>query len=227
MLDRLEDASRRQRAFVADASHDLQSPLAAIRAEVETQLAGEVSSEAAPARRILAETSQMEALVQNLLYLARIDDGVVSPRSPVDLDDVVLEEVSRLKDATSIRLSADAVSGGPVLGNRADLGRAVRNVLENAVRHARSSVDLRLSAVDGVVRLDIADDGPGVAPSDRGRIFDRFYKADAARHRGVGGSGLGLPIARAIVEAHGGVLELADGEGGARFVLQLPLLLVG
>jgi signal transduction histidine kinase len=226
MLDRLEEASRRQRAFVADASHDLQSPLAAIRAEVETQLADEAPCGPAPAVRILAETRQMEALVQNLLYLARIDGGVVAGHSPVDLDDVVLEEVSRLQDSTPVRLGTEAVSGAPVLGNRADLGRAVRNLLENAVRHARSVVDLRLSAVDGVVRLDIADDGPGVAPTDRERIFDRFYKADAARERGVAGSGLGLPIARAIAEAHGGVLELADGDGGARFVLRLPLLRV-
>jgi signal transduction histidine kinase len=116
------------------------------------------------------------------------------------------------------------VSGAPVLGNRADLGRAVRNLLENAVRHARSSVDLQLTAVDGVVRLDVSDDGPGVAPNDRTRIFDRFFKADAARERGVTGSGLGLPIARAIVEAHGGVLELADVDRGARFEVRLPLL---
>lgn len=224
MLDRLEEASRRQRAFVADASHDLQSPLTAIRAEVETQRAGGIES--ARARRILEETGQMEALVQNLLYLARLDDGVGSPQSPVDLDDVVLEEASRLQDSTPIRLRTEAVSGGPVLGNRADLGRAVRNLLENAVRHARSSVELRLSAVDGDVRLEIADDGPGVAPADRARVFDRFYKADTARQRRTGGSGLGLPIARAIAEAHGGALELADGDGGARFVLRLPLLRV-
>jgi len=154
---------------------------------------------------------------------------VVSPQSPVDLDDVVLEEVSRLRDTTSVRLTTEAVSGGPVLGNRADLRRAVRNLLENAVRHARHSVDLRLSATDGVVRLVVADDGAGVPADDRARIFDRFYKADAARGRAVGGSGLGLPIARAIAEAHGGVLELADGdggEGGARFELRLPLLVV-
>jgi signal transduction histidine kinase len=227
MLDRLEDASRKQRAFVADASHDLQSPLAAIRAEVETQWFGETQGSGTPAGRILAEARQMEALVQNLLYLARVDDGVEAPHSPVDLDDVVLEEVRRLQSSVPIRLSTKAVSGAPVLGNRADLGRAVRNLLENAVRHARSSVDLRLTAVDGVVRLDVADDGPGVAQDDRTRIFDRFFKADAARERGVAGSGLGLPIARAIVEAHGGVLELADADAGARFELRLPLLEVG
>jgi len=226
MLDRLEDASRKQRAFVADASHDLQSPLAAVRAELETRLLDEAPNGSAAAGRILAETSQMEALVQNLLYLARVDDGVLSDHSPVDLDDVVLEEVSRLQASTPIRFATDAVSGGPVLGSRVDLARAVRNILENAVRHARSAVELRLSAVDGVVRLDIADDGPGVAPTERSRIFDRFYKVDAARERGARGSGLGLPIARAIAEAHDGSLELADGDGGARFVLRLPVLRV-
>jgi signal transduction histidine kinase len=116
------------------------------------------------------------------------------------------------------------VSGGPVLGSRVELARAVRNVLENGARHARSTIDVHLSADDGVVSLDVVDDGPGVPPADRGRIFDRFYKADTARQRGAAGSGLGLPIARAIVEAHGGVLELADTDGGARFVIRLPLL---
>ena len=226
MLDRLEEGNRRQRAFVADASHDLQSPLAAIRAEVETQLADDPATAAASLRRVLAETREMEALVQNLLYLARLDDGITSPPSPVDLDDIVLEEAARLRDTTEVRLSTERVSGGPVLGNRADLRRAVRNLLENAVRHARSSVDLRLSATDGLVRLVVADDGDGVPAADRERIFDRFYEADEARDRGAGGSGLGLPIARAIAEAHGGTLELADGDRGARFVLRLPLLMV-
>jgi signal transduction histidine kinase len=224
MLDRLEDASLRQRAFVADASHDLQSPLAAIRAELETQLADGPSGGSATARRVLAETSQMEALVQNLLYLARLDGDVLSQQSPVDLDDVVLEEVSRLRSTTGVRITTGSVSGGPVLGSRVELARAVRNVLENGARHARSTIDVHLSADDGVVSLDVVDDGPGVPPADRGRIFDRFYKADAARQRGAAGSGLGLPIARAIVEAHGGVLELADTDGGARFVIRLPLL---
>lgn len=226
MLDRLQEGSRRQRAFVADASHDLQSPLAAIRAEVETQLAEDPATAAALLRRVLAETREMEALVQNLLYLARLDDGIASPQSPVDLDDVVLEEAARLRDTTEVRLRTERVSGGPVLGNRADLRRAVRNLLENAVRHARASVDLRLSATDGVVHLVVADDGDGVPPADRERIFDRFYKADAARDRGAGGSGLGLPIARAIAEAHGGALELAEADRGARFELRLPLLVV-
>lgn len=224
MLDRLEDASLRQRAFVADASHDLQSPLAAIRAELETQLADDPSGGSPTARRVLAETSQMEALVQNLLYLARLDGDVLSQQSPIDLDDVVLEEVSRLRSTTGVRITTGSVSGGPVLGSRVELARAVRNVLENGARHARSTIDVRLSADDGVVSLDVVDDGPGVPPADRGRIFDRFYKADAARQRGAAGSGLGLPIARAIVEAHGGVLELADTDGGARFVIRLPLL---
>jgi signal transduction histidine kinase len=226
MLDRLEEGSRRQRAFVADASHDLQSPLTAIRAELETQVAEDPASWQVSVRRVLAETRHMEGLVQNLLYLARIEDGDISAQGPVDLDDVVLEEASRLRPSTSIRLSTDAVSGGPVLGNSADLRRLVRNVLENAVRHARSSVRVQLAASDHTVQLDIVDDGPGVAAADRARIFDRFYKADTSRDRGIGGSGLGLPIARAIAEAHGGTLTLANGDAGAAFRLRLPLLVV-
>ena len=223
MLDRLEDASRRQRAFVADASHDLQSPLAALRAELETAGPDPVAWRQA-VQRMLAETGEMEALVRNLLLLARLDEGDHGPFTPVDLDDVVREEVARLRPGTTVRLVTDEVSAGPVHGHRADLRRLVRNLLENAVRHAAASVRLRLFVQDATVHLEVHDDGPGVAPADRARIFDRFHKADTARARRQSGAGLGLAIARAVAQAHGGTLTLADADVGARFVLRLPVL---
>lgn len=218
MLDRLEDGSLRQRAFVADVSHELQSPLAAMRALLEVD--GDRPAE--ETRRLLAEVGDMEALVQNLLFLAREDAGATGPHALLDLDDLVLEEAARLRPGATVAVDTAGVSGAPVLGDAADLRRLVRNLLENAVRHARSTVRVGLTAgTDGVV-LDVRDDGGGVAAEDRDRIFDRFHKADPARRRGGSGSGLGLPIARAVAEAHGGTVALVAEPGGAHFRVRLP-----
>ncbi len=221
MLDRLEDASRRQRDFVADASHELQSPITALRTQLEVALEHPGDEWPELARRLLSDTDEMERLVRDLLFLARSSDDRLPASTWVDLDDVVLEEVARVRPGTSVVLDTQGVSAAPVTGDADELRRLVRNLLENAVRHARTAVHVRLSADPDGVRLEVADDGPGVDADDRDRIFDRFWTTDGARGRGSG-SGLGLAIARQIAMRHGGSLVLAADDPGARFVLVLP-----
>jgi signal transduction histidine kinase len=223
MLARLEDASRRQRDFIADASHDLQSPVTALRTQLEVSLATGEDDWPAAARRMLGDTDQMERLVRDLLFLARTTgDPAPRPRSLLDLDDVTLEEAARVRTRSDVRVDTSRVSAAPVRGDTDELRRLVRNLLENAVRHAASVVHLDLRAVDGVAVLDVADDGPGIAAEDRDRVFDRFFTADGARRRGSG-SGLGLAIARSVAVRHAGTLELVGDDGsGAHFRLTLP-----
>ena len=227
MLARLEAAQTRQRAFVADASHDLQSPLAAQRAQLEVALAhpGRTDS-AALGREILATTAQMERLVRDLLFLAAAEEGASGPRSvPLDLEDVALEEVSRARAGASVAIDTSRVSAAPALADRDHVQRIVRNLLDNALAHARTAVEVHASAEPEGARLDVVDDGPGIPEADRERVFDRFQRGDPARSRHTSGSGLGLAIARALAERNGGTLLLvdaADGPAGAHFVLRLP-----
>lgn len=225
MLDRLESASQRQREFVADASHELQSPLAAFRTELEVALTYPGSADwPAVASHLLCDSEQMERLVRDLLFLALERDNRPSREiSPLDLDDIVLQEAARSRSTAAVSLDTSNVSGAPVRGNRDELRRLVRNLVDNAVKHAKASVRLTASSDNLQSRLDVQDDGPGVPPEERDRVFDRFYRADASRSRASGGTGLGLAIARAIAERHHGSLELADSDGGAHFVLLLPV----
>ena len=119
---------------------------------------------------------------------------------------------------------ANGVSAAPVRGHREDLGRLVRNLLDNACAYAKGRVDVTLATADGRVELTVADDGPGVAPEDRPKIFDRFYRADPVRNPRTSGTGLGLAIAAAVAKAHGGSIEVTDGDPGARFVVSLPTM---
>jgi signal transduction histidine kinase len=223
MLERLQESSRRQRDFVADASHELQSPVTALRTQLEVAMARESNDWRETARLLLEDTDEMDRLVHDLLYLARTTDGVTLPRRDLlDLDDIVLEEIARLRGTTDVEIGAREVSAAPVTGDVDELRRLVRNLLENAVRHARSVVRVRLGATHGSVHLEVADDGPGVPPEDRERIFDRFVALHEARTRGSG-SGLGLAIARQVATRHGGTLQASDSDlGGARFRLLLP-----
>lgn len=223
MLERLESSNRRQRDFVADASHDLQSPLAAMRSQLEVALAHPETAEwEATAKDVLDDNTQMEGLVRDLLFLAREESAVDVPLpEPLDLDEIVLQEVARVRSTSNVSIETSGVSAAPVRGSRDSLRRLVRNLLENAAKHATTSVTVRTSCDAGEARLEVEDDGPGVAPEDRSRVFDRFYRADSARTSGQGGSGLGLAIARAVAESHDGSLRLDPGPG-ARFVLRLP-----
>ena len=221
MLERLEDSATRQRRFVADASHELQTPLAAARTDLEVALA---HPGAAPweetARALLEGNRQMERLVADLLFVARADEGrAETPRTPVDLHDVVLDEAARLGDP----IDTEGVEPAVVRGRREDLARAARNLLDNAVRHATSAVWVRVKDTDSEATLVVEDDGPGVPPADRERIFERFTRLDDARTRGAGGTGLGLAIVREIVHRHDGSVAVEDRPGGgARFVVRFP-----
>ncbi len=224
VLTRLEDAAVAQRRFVADAAHELRSPLAALRAQLEVhQRSGDPSRWAASAPRMLADTERLGRLVDDLLALARLDE---SPRprrrEPVDLDEVVFEQVRQLRQTDTVPIRTGAVSAGLVDGDPALLTRVVRNLLDNAARHAATAVDVSLSSVDGQVELAVADDGPGIPAADRLRVFRRFERLDAARARDRGGSGLGLAIVHDAVAVHGGTVEVQDNMPGARMTVWLP-----
>ncbi|MGH8973157.1 MAG: ATP-binding protein [Acidimicrobiia bacterium] len=225
MLDRLEGATERQRRFVGDASHELRSPLAALRADLEVALSGRDGEAewASTARRLLGDVERQEALVQDLLFLARADESTAA-RNPtlVDLDDLVLTEVSRLRLRAPVSVDISGVSGAPVRGHWEDLARVVRNLLENAVRYAASQVTVRLGVEDGWAVLSVEDDGPGIPTGERGRVFERFARVDSGRSRRMGGTGLGLAIAREVVVDHGGTVTIDDGGVGARLVVHLP-----
>ena len=224
MLDRLERSNERLQRFVADASHELRSPLTRIRTTVEVDLSAGDSDLDATCRSVLEETIVIQQLVDDLLFLARHDDPHALPRHrPVDLDVVVDAEVERLRDESGTILDMSEVSAGPVDADPSQMARLVRNLLNNAARHARDRVTIGVSQYDGLVRLVVDDDGPGVPDGDRERVFDRFTRLDDARAVSTGGTGLGLAIARDIAVAHGGTIRCETApQGGARFVVELP-----
>lgn len=228
MLDRLESSSRRQRQFVADASHELRSPVAAMRTELEVALLRpERADWTAVAAGVLEEETRLEALVDDLLLLAALDDGpapghgtTASPPGAVDLADVVATESRRARRVPVTVTAERAV----VAGDRRELARAVGNLLDNAARHATSTVAVTVAASGGRAVVHVDDDGPGIPPADRERVFDRFTRLEPARTRAGGGAGLGLALVRRIAERHGG--RAAAGEspaGGARLTVEVPL----
>jgi signal transduction histidine kinase len=225
MLGRVETATRRQQQFVADASHELRSPLTRVRAELEVDLAHpDRSDPAATHRSVLAETIALQRLVDDLLHLARHDAGALpARRDAVDLDDLVLREGDRLRASGDRRVDLHAVSAAQVIGDRDQLARAVRNVADNAARHASTTVTFALAEIDGTAVLTVADDGPGIPAPDRERVFERFARLDDARSAAAGGTGLGLAITREIVERHGGRVAIdPDWPVGTRLVIALP-----
>ena len=224
MLDRLQVSADRQQEFVADASHELQSPLASSRAQLEVGLAHAADTDwPTTAAEVLEENQRMERLVRDLLLLART--GPDSPHGgagPVDLDDLVLEEVRRLRERGRVTADIAGVSPARVTGHPEQLRRVVRNLLDNAERHADHAVLVELRNGAGRTELVVTDDGPGIAAADRERIFERFTRLDAGRARDDGGSGLGLAIAKQVVEAHGGTIRAEPARQGARLVVTLP-----
>ncbi|MFH5822712.1 ATP-binding protein [Georgenia sp. AZ-5] len=227
MLSRIQDAHERQRHFVSDASHELRSPLANEQAMVEVALARkdlrlwqEIGAD------LQVEQARMRDLVDDLLLLARLDGHVPLRQREVGLDEVVHEHASRLRRCGRLRVVVAPLPALRVHGDPAQLTRVVRNLTDNARRHAATTVTLELAADGGQAVLRVGDDGAGVLEDQRERIFDRLTRLDESRGRDHGGTGLGLPISRAIAEAHGGSLVLAPtGTGaGAVFELRLPLL---
>jgi signal transduction histidine kinase len=224
MLDRIEAASAAQRRFVADASHELRSPLATIHANADLLADAELAE--TPARsvaRIHAESGRMARLVDDLLLLARVDDHALRLRTTeVDLDDLVYAERERVAvERPDLRVDG-VVEPVRVAGDPDQLHRALRNLVDNAVRHARRSLFIALTAGSEHVEVLVGNDGPAIAAADRERIFGRFVRLDHSRSRQDGGAGLGLPIARDIVVAHGGTLAVDALEEGAMLRIQLP-----
>jgi signal transduction histidine kinase len=225
MLDRLERGHLRQRRFAADASHELRSPVATIRQHAEVALAHpERTGVTALARDVLAEDLRVQHLVEDLLLLSRVDEhSLLLHRSPVDLDDLVFAEAARLRAAQALRVDTRGVSAGRVLGNAGALRRVLRNLGENAARHARSRIAFTLADTGSEVVLTVDDDGPGIPVAERERVRERFIRLDDARDRDSGGSGLGLAIVDELVTAHGGTLRIEDAPGGgARLRLTFP-----
>ncbi|WP_082971419.1 ATP-binding protein [Mycobacterium sp. 852002-51971_SCH5477799-a] len=225
MLSRLEAGHRAQQRFVGDASHELRSPLTTIISGLEVAEAHPDLLDAELAiNTLLPEARRMHTLIEDLLLLARADEQTLLRRKEqVALDELAQAEVDRARRDTRcvihteirpVRLQADPVA----------MSRMIRNLIENAVRHAVSCAAIEVGGQDGTATLAVSDDGPGIAPADRSRVFERFVRLDTDRARAGGGAGLGLAIVAEVVAAHGGVVTIDDPPcGGTKMIVTLPV----
>ena len=224
MLQGIQVAMKRERRFIADASHELRSPIAAIRGALETSdhtIGGmERSHEVA-----LSALQRLDFMADGLLTL----DSIGGPRNelplrPIDLDELVLLQVNELRKRTSLAIDASNVSGGQVLAREVDMMRIVENLSSNAVRYAESRIEYSVAERGDHVWLAVADDGPGIPEPMRDIVFERFARIDSARNWSNGGTGLGLAIVSEIVTTYGGDVwvEATSPARGARFVIRLP-----
>jgi signal transduction histidine kinase len=222
MLDRLSASRARQRSFVADAAHELRSPLTSMRTQLE--IADRLGEATPSSPDLQAEVLRMSALVEDLLTLARFD-GELPPddtADAVDLRPIVAEAVRRY-DGARVPVVVEVTNAAPVRGRPQALERVLANLLDNAVRHATSVVEVTVATHEAHVLLTVSDDGPGIPEEDRGRAFGRFTRLDAARDREGGGSGLGLAIVRELVEGLDGHVELDRSRmGGLSACVCLP-----
>ncbi|MEE1741394.1 HAMP domain-containing sensor histidine kinase [Streptomyces sp. BE147] len=221
----LEASVDRQRRFVADASHELRSPIASLRTQLEV---GAAHPELLDVPGAVADTVRLQVLAADLLLLARLDAGEKPGRTPLDLGALVREEVSqRVGDRIPVTVSVPEEGAYGVNGSRGQLARVIGNLLDNAERHAEGLVAVSVSGAGtgagAGVSVEVRDDGAGVPEDERERIFERFVRLDDARSRDDGGAGLGLAIARDVAARHGGTLTVRRAaEGGALFRLWLP-----
>jgi signal transduction histidine kinase len=225
MLDRLAAGGARQRAFVADAAHELRSPLTSIRTQLEVARAhprqadwDETSAGA------LADLKRLSRLVDDLLLLARLDDDrrPARPAGPVDLRALAAATAARPGSRVDVRMVGSERSVRTDADEDAVL-RVLENLLSNAERYATSSVTVQVHATAGQAILTVSDDGPGIPAADRERVFERFARLDASRSQDSGGSGLGLAIVRQLVQSSGGSVHLEDAGPGLRAVVRFPL----
>ncbi|GAA4585923.1 hypothetical protein GCM10023194_30210 [Planotetraspora phitsanulokensis] len=221
-LARLEEAVEQQREFASTTSHELRTPITALRARLEEALLYPDDVDLREAvGDALAAGDRLEAIVNDLLLMARLRAADPSPPEAVELGALVKEEAAR---AGGVPVVVNAPSEVWVLGSRIQLIRVVGNLLSNARRHADTGVEVSVEAADGQAVVAVVDDGAGIAPTDRRRVFERFTRLEDGRRRDAGGSGLGLAISLDIARAHRGTLCIEDSPRGARFVLRLPLL---
>ncbi|GAA2038472.1 HAMP domain-containing sensor histidine kinase [Agromyces tropicus] len=234
-LSARERSERKVRRFVADASHELRTPLASIRgyAELTRLHGGDLPPDVLHALgRIESESLRMTDLVEDLLLLARLDEGRELRRDPVDLTQLVIDAVGDAQVAAPdhewrVEVPDDAVT---VTGDASRLHQAVANLLANARVHTPEGTEVvvrvaRLAASGGAparVRITVADDGPGIDESVRATMFERFARGDASRSRRAGSTGLGLAIVRAVVEAHHGTVGVESEPGRTEFAVDLP-----
>ena len=220
MLERLEGAQHQQRRFISDASHELRSPVAAARAQLEVALRSpERTDWPRTGSVVLGEVEVLGSLIDDLFAISRLDEGRPSRPVVTDLRALVEAEGTRHLDVEVVLPErAQAVVEAPLLA------RAVRNLVDNAVAHSDSQVRVELASTSRGYDIHVDDDGPGIPESERERIFDRFVRLDDARTRSEGGAGLGLAIVRGIVAAHHGQVSVTDSTlGGARFTISLPV----
>ncbi|MEU6378481.1 ATP-binding protein [Streptomyces sp. NPDC046909] len=220
-LAALETSVERQRRFVADASHELRSPIASLRTQLEV---GAAHPELLDVPGAVEDTVRLQRLAADLLLLARLDAGEGPGATRLDLAEVARRE-ARGRDGVTVEASEGVESEGvEVAGSRGQLERVIGNLLDNGQRHARSAVTVSVRRDGAWAVVEVADDGDGVPGADRERIFERFVRLDEARSRDDGGAGLGLAIARDVAARHGGTLTVRDAPaGGALFELRLPL----
>ncbi|MEV5575675.1 HAMP domain-containing sensor histidine kinase [Spirillospora sp. NPDC052269] len=223
-LDRLEGAVARQRAFISDLSHELRSPLTGLRTELELARSDPHASDMAETTEaMLRNADRLEQVVNDLLALARLDSDKGLHKEPLDLHEIADQEVLRRPRRTKVSVVGD--DKVVVRGGRLELARVLTNLIDNADRHAATAVTVHVGEDGDHAVVEVVDDGGGIPPRDRERVFDRFTRLAEARHKDAGGTGLGLAISRDIIEAHGGTLAIADradGFEGARFILRLP-----
>jgi signal transduction histidine kinase len=225
MLDRLEQADATTRRFVSDASHELRSPLSTIMAALDVAARTTPPDRTTdPARDevIASEALRMQRLVDDLLTLAKADDGLPLALRDVDVDDLVDVEARRLRATVEFPVTA-SIAAARVTGDPARLSQAIRNLVDNAARHTTGGVELGVGVDGGNVVVTVDNDGPPIPESERARVFDRFARLEESRDRDRGGSGLGLAIVRTVVEAHGGTVHAgASPTGQCRFEIRLP-----
>ena len=223
MLARLEAGHRAQQRFLADASHELRSPLSTIISGLEVAEAHPQLLDVALATdTLLPEAHRMRVLIEDLLLLARADEqSLLMREEQVPLDELAEVEAARVRrHGCTIHT---AISAARLTGDPAAVARVIRNLVDNAVRHAKSRVDIHVGSRDNNVILTVSDDGPGIAPADRTRVFERFVRLDSDRSRSGGGTGLGLAIVAEVAAAHGGTVTIDDRPGGgAKIIVALP-----
>ncbi|TYB43988.1 sensor histidine kinase [Actinomadura chibensis] len=211
----------RNRRFSAALAHELRTPVASFELQLKEALAHAEGDETRAALSgALRAAERLGGIVVDLLFLERLDAGPSTPAERVDLAALLTERLSRGSPRRTRLQVAEALT---VPGDPALIARLLAALLDNAERHADDTITVTLARGDGEAVLTVADDGPGIPPGHRDRVFDLFHRPDTARGRGTGGAGLGLTIARAIAVLHHGTLTAAPAEHGARLVCRLPL----
>jgi signal transduction histidine kinase len=227
MLDRIAASTRQQRSFIGDAAHELRSPLASLRVQLDVaQRLGPATDWTAVIDDALIDVSRLEQLVNDLLALARSDEAgnKLSRREPVEVNEVIDEVTTQYANARVPVTASTPAGASTIEGDPQALRRVAVNLLDNGVRYAASSVEIAVTSANGHVTMTVDDDGPGIPLAERDRVFDRFYRLESSRARDSGGTGLGLAIVRDIVHAHGGTIVLTDPPSGSglRALITLP-----